>query len=152
MQTTEILNIQLPQKLEIECRREVNSPFYTRWLNRFGGIDYWMFEKRQTIIRKLENYADVAPSISDYSAAAGSNYVFFKEAGEKIVAGAECLNANEWFELSRMQYSPLIQYLDERSGQWIDIMIDKCEALMNSGLVLHSIELTFIMPQTKLQF
>ena len=148
----EILNTQLSYNLPVECRCVPQSPFYVRWLNRFGGIDYWMFEKRQTDTGKLENFEDFQPYIEDYSKHTGTNYAYSKEASELVTIGAELLSTTEWSELCRIPYSPFIQWFDERCLLWIDIMADKGDTSMLTDLPAHTIELTFIMPKIQLHF
>ena len=76
---TEKLNTQLKNILPVECKECVpQSPFYVRWLNRFGGLDYWMFELRQEFKRKQSSYEDFEPYITDYSQASGTSYQFSK--------------------------------------------------------------------------
>lgn len=148
----ETLNTQLPDALLVECRCVPQSPFYVRWLNRFGGIDYWMFEKRQTLQRKHDSYTDFQPYISNYSEATGTNYPCSKEVSEYVTVGAELLSENEWYEISRMLYSPVIQWYDERREVWVDIMADKGDLSMLTDNPAHSLEITFVMPQPQLQF
>lgn len=148
----EKLNTQLPDRLEIECRCVPSSPFYVRWLNRFGGIDYWMFEKRQTWQRKQNNIEDFEPYIADFSDSTGTNYVFSKEISEEVIVGADLLTPNEWYEISRILYSPTIQWYDERRAIWIDIMVEKGDVSRFTDAPAHSLEITFLLPQPQLQF
>ena len=149
---TEALNTQLKDTLPVECRCVPSSPFYVRWLNRFGGIDYWMFERRQQLNRKQDSYEDFEPFITDYSQVYGIKRPFTKDVNETVIAGAVRLSDNEWYEISRIAYSPMVQWFDERSSSWIDIMVDKGDNSSFSDTPLHEIEFTFMLPKPQLQF
>ena len=148
----EILNTQLKETLPVECRCIPNSPFYVRWLNRFGGIDYWMFEIRQELNRKQDSYGDFEPYITDYSQASGTNYAFTKTVSECIIVVAQGLNQNEWNELSRIAYSPFIQWFDERTQSWMDILTDKANNSRFTDTLMNEIEYTFLLPKPQIQF
>lgn len=142
----------MPEKLPVKCCCVPSSPFYVRWLNRFGGIDYWMFQKRQTLERKQDSMETFEPYIEDYAAARGTAYAASITASQSLVAGATLLSANEWFELSRIPFSPMVQYYDKKQGVWIDITVDKGESALVTDDPAQSIEISFVLPRPQLQF
>ena len=147
----ETANDKLSTALHVECVCVPSEPFYVRWLNRFGGVDYWMFQMSQTYTRSLDKQEDFIPYIVDTFTARGTNRSLSKEASEKAVVGAENLSDNEWYELSRIPFSPMIQMYDGDRDIWFDILPQKAENDMITSDGAHAVEFEFLLPQPQLQ-
>lgn len=142
-------NSELRNTLPTECRCVPANPFYVRWLNRFGGFDYWLFAARQQYIIKQESQELFNPYIQDPIKASGSDYVINKNISSKIVVGAESLTLNEWEELSLICISPQVAFF--QNGTWFDCVVDKSDNDFFTDNELHAIELTLKLPRLQLQ-
>lgn len=137
-------------KINIECSSCIpNNPFYVRWVNRYGGWDYWMFSKRQTFEREVKSLQTFEPYIADYSAAYGTTVVIGKAVESKVTIGAEGLTASEWKMLSFTADSALAQWYSEDSQSWMDIVVEKSKIEMQTDSALHGIELTIQLPTSQ---
>jgi hypothetical protein len=121
-----------------------------RLINRYGGYDYWMFEKRQTFEREIKNVDTFEPHIADFSKARGTAVLIKKEMESKVTIGAEGLSANEWKILSFIADSPFAQWYNEEKDIWISIVVEKSKLVMQTSNALHSLELTIQLPTPQL--
>ena len=126
------------------------NPFYVRWINRYGGWDYWMFSKRQTFEREIKNLQTFNPYISDYSIVDGTTVVIDKTVESKLTIGAEGLTATEWNLLSFIADSVLVQWYNEDSRSWIEIIVEKTKLEMQTDNALHGMEFTIQLPTPQL--
>lgn len=134
------------QSINVVCRCVPRNPFYMRWINRHGGFDYWMFEKRQTYEREVKNVDTFKPYTNDFSTAHGTDIVYHKEVESKVTIGAEGLTTNEWKILSFIADSPFAQWYNEEKKLWTDIVVEKCKLVMQTDNALHGMEYTIQLP------
>ncbi len=134
------------KSINIVCRCVPRNPFYMRWINKYGGFDYWMFEKRQTYEREIKNVDTFKPYVDDYATACGTDLLFDKEVESKVTIGAEGLTANEWKILSFIAESPFAQWYSEELNKWIDVVVEKCKLAMQTHNALHGMEFTIQLP------
>lgn len=128
------------------------NPFYVRWINQQGGWDYWMFSFRQYVSRNVENIQTFEPAIFNQETAKAFIEEFYKEGIEKITIGADGLNENEYEAVSRIIYSPNIQYYDVNTGKWFKLLIDSGENENDTYSSAKSVEFTFLLPKPQIQF
>lgn len=133
-----------------ECRCVPTSPFYLRWLNRFGGMDYWLFSVRQEYGTKQDSQELFNPHIADPDKAAGTDYAISKRITRSLVVGAEGLSLNECEELGLICMSPVVQYLDD--GAWFDCVVEKSDNDFFTSDGTHAVEITLRLPSLQLQF
>lgn len=122
------------------------NPFYVRWINRLGGVDYWMFGNSQEITVAAKD----AKTLLSYPA--GNNTTFGIEADRSIVVGASGVLKKEWDVLSLLPLSPQIEWYNEEIGQWVIISVGKSENVINTNRSLHDVEFTFNLPTLQTQF
>ncbi|MDR2065470.1 MAG: hypothetical protein LBP85_07180 [Prevotellaceae bacterium] len=140
----------MPDTLQIECACIPANPFYVRWLNRYAGYDYQMFQKRQLYEYKQENLITYEPFISDFQTATGTGKLISKIVEHSVVIGVERLNNTDWDILSHILNSPVVQHYDMRLQQWVDVVIDSAKCVRQTDESAHTVELTLILPKPQL--
>lgn len=138
--------------LEIERCCTPRNPFYIRWINHLGGLDYWMFGVQQLFDKKLSNLDTFEPYIQDVESATENEVPISVEAKENVLVGAENLNENEFEQLDKIIYSPLVEWYDEKRAKWLRIIPDKGNVENNTKYSSKEIELKFKLPKPILQF
>ena len=142
----------LVNKLKIECRCLPNNPFYLRWINRYGGWDYWMFEKRQTYEYNQSDLQQYTPYIDDFSSStvSGTAKLVSKEVEETVLVGSENLTAKEWRIVADIVKSSVVQWYNKDIERWIDVMLTKQKIVMQSDSTYNGLELTLTLPTPQL--
>lgn len=128
------------------------NPFYVRWINQQGGIDYWMFSYRQYFTRSVTNIKTINPVVTDQQTAKGFTELLSVDGVEKVKVGAQGLTANEYDCISKLIYSPQIEWFNEVAQSWQTLIIDKGENENDAHNILNELEFTFILPTPQLQF
>lgn len=128
------------------------NPFYIRWINRFGGIDYWLFEKIQEFEKSIESVSTYEQYIIDTANATENIIQVDLDVSEAVVVGAENLSKNEYEELSRIMYSPFVEWFDQSKQKWMRIIPDKGDLKNNTARNRKEIEINFILPKPYVQF
>ena len=138
------------QSFNVVCRCVPQNPFYMRWINKYGGYDYWMFEKRQTFERELKNVETFKPYTSSLATAHGTDIVIDKEVESRVTIGAEGLPANDWKVLAFIACSPFAQWYNEELSLWTNVVVEKAKLAMQTNNALHGLELTIQLPTLQL--
>jgi hypothetical protein len=128
------------------------NPFYIRWINREGGWDYWMFGYRQFFNSSITNIKTFNPVVIDQQTASGFTEILSLDGIEKVKVGAQGLNQNDYDCISKLIYSPKIEWLNLETQDWQRITIDKGETEKDTRNILGELEFTFILPTPQLQF
>lgn len=122
------------------------NPFYVRWINRLGGVDYWMFGGKQQMsinVKDVKTLINYSPS---------NNKTIGLTAENQVIIGASGLSKREWEELTLISISPDIEWYNEKLGMWQNVTVSKAENVMDTDMGLHSLELTFNLPTLQTQF
>lgn len=122
------------------------NPFYVRWINRLGGVDYWMFGVSQQISIGVKD----ADTLLNYSS--GFNTTLGVEVETSVYVGASGVSRQEWEILSLLPLSPHIEWYNEKSGKWVTITARKSENTMDTDLNIHDMDFAFGLPNLKTQF
>jgi hypothetical protein len=129
-----------------------DSPFYVRWLSISGGYDYYMFQYRQTLENKIDDSDIFYPCISDIETAKGAVRQLFVKGQEKITAGASMLDSQEYGMLSKLIYSPYIEWYNKDIEKWLTVTVDDSNIEKDTRTGTGSIEITFNLPAPQLLF
>jgi hypothetical protein len=129
-----------------------DSPFYVRWINQQGGWDYWMFSFRQFISRNIQNQQTFNPNIDNQETAKGFTELINQDGIEQITVGTSGLNENEYEVISKLIYSPKIEFYDKEKDKWFTLIVDKGENEKDTRMSSNSLEFTFNLPTPQLQF
>lgn len=128
-------------------------PFYVRWVNRFGGYDYWMMSSVQytTLSAKIDDAIELYSS-DTLSLPGGNRRTIKKEASRTIkVSTGQCTIADVK-ELQYLPLSPLVEWYDEIKQAWIYLQCTDTEVELHNCQVTGSIEFEFELPAPILQF
>lgn len=128
------------------------NPFYARWLNRQGGFDYWMFGVRQFFTRGIESQQTFMPDITDITTATGTEKSYQLTGQEAVRVRAEGLTTNEYESLSKLIYSPQIEWYNEQVGKWITLIVINGGSERDTRATLSEVEFTFKLPTPQVQF
>lgn len=128
------------------------QPFYVRWINRLGGVDYWMFRGRQVFEPSVKNstlYERYTPN----TATAKSNRQAYAIATDNTVTvGAQGLWYDDYVALRSLPFSPSIEWYNETLGTWIAITVAKYDGEEITRNSTRDIEITFALPAINTQF
>lgn len=127
------------------------SPFYVRWLNAQGGVDYWMFGRAQEhspSVSKTEAY-DVYTEVPDIALTNRRAYGITTK--NSITVGAEGVGDN-WDVLKGLPFSPIIEWYNKELSKWIGLTVAKYDGSIRLDHYTHSIEITFDLPTINTQF
>lgn len=135
----------------IECINSCvpESPFYVRWINQLGGLDYWMFGKRQEKALSVSNLKEYNPFFEDSASVNTNRKLLSRESSRIVEVGAEMIKDNEFDELIKILLSPDIEYYN--GSKWVPISITNQEATKTTSNAHHSIALEFELPNPILQ-
>lgn len=122
------------------------NPFYVRWINRLGGVDYWMFGMSQQITIGVKD----AKTLLNYPT--GRSTTFGIDTGREIIVGAAGISRQEWDVLSLLPLSPQIEWYDEKTGKWVTITASKVENSINTDRSIHDVDFVFSLPNLQTQF
>lgn len=128
------------------------NPFYVRWINAQAGYDYWMFGYRQFFTRSVTGAQTFKPYVLNQQTATAFEDLINIEGIEKVKVGAGTMTANEFECVSRLIYSPKIEWWNTALQVWQRILIDKGDSENDTHDTLKEIELSFVLPTPQLQF
>lgn len=128
------------------------NPFYVRWLNRQGGYDYWMFSYRQFFNRNIASPQVFIPETTDQETVSGFESLYSLTAEEFVRVGAQGLSSNEFDCLSKLPYSPKVEWFDESTQKFKTLIIQKGDSERDNRNILSELEFTFKLPTPQLQF
>lgn len=124
-----------------------HSPFYVRWTNDLGGVDYWMFRNRQ--MRNIG--AQSVDNARIYVANPQNAYTNIRTIGldtdSGITVGAGSLSSGEFEALRKLPFARIIEWWNEKSQRWIRLAIEDFALEYSHTAGTHSIEITFALPE-----
>lgn len=127
-----------------------DQPFYVRWINMQGGVDYWMFSRRQEFeesVKQVSSYEVVVDSVARTNSRA---YSVTTE--NRVTVGADDIPPEDYNVLKRLPFSPSIEWYNESLAKWIALSPAKFTGKMRTRDKRHSIEATFDLPRLILQY
>lgn len=138
--------------LSIENPITPENPFYVRWINRQGGYDYWMFSYRQFFNRNIASPQVFIPETTDQQTVSGFESLYSLTAEEFVRVGAQGLLPNEYDCLSKLPYSPKVEWFDEATQKFKTLIIQKGDSERDNRNILSELEFIFKLPTPQLQF
>lgn len=138
--------------LYVENKCTPANPFYVRWINQVGGWDYWMFSFRQEKSREIDNLQSCNTQINNQEIAKTTTRIVTLEGIEKVTIGATHLSSSDYQAISKIIYSPQIEWFNEKLGKWLMLIIDESQNIEDTHSSTHSVEFTFELPKPQLQF
>ena len=127
-------------------------PFYVRWVNRLGGVDYWMFGRTQKRSPQVKSASTFAPYVEDTGASRTNAVPYALTTDNTVTAGAGDLSPAEYAVLEALPFSPIIEHYDEALGKWIRLSVAKFSGDDRTNAARKEIEITFTLPTINTQF
>ena len=128
------------------------SPFYVRWINQLGGLDYFMFGKTQTRKEQVKGVSVYAPYVADPEIARTNSRPYAMTTENTITVGVEGLNDTDFASVKALAFARKVEHLDEEKGKWIALTVSESEGSFKTDKATHSVEITFALPTINTQF
>lgn len=128
------------------------APFYVRWVNRLGGVDYWMFARTQKRSPQVKSVSTFAPYVDDTGASQTNSLPYALTTENTVTAGAADLSAEEYAALENIPFAPIIEHYDEGLGKWIRLTVAKFTGDDRTDAARKEIEIAFTLPTINTQF
>ena len=129
-----------------------HCPFYVRWINRIGGVDYFMFGKTQKMQPSVKSVNTYSPHVTDTATSRTNLSVYAITTENKVTVGADGLSREEFDALLALPFAPMTEWYNERLGKWTGLSISKFDGSHDSDHETHSVEITFCLPDINIQF
>lgn len=127
-------------------------PFYVRWINDLGGVDYWMFGGRQVFEASVKNtstYDRYTPNVGE---ARSNRQAYSMSTDSTVIVGAQGIPTNDYNVLKGLPFSPYIEWYNEALGKWVAVTVAKYDGETITRNNTHDIEITFALPAINTQF
>lgn len=128
------------------------APFYVRWVNQLGGVDYWMFRKHQEFAPSVKSTSLYERFTPDPLNARSNRQGYTIATEHTVTAGADNIPAEFFDMLAGLPFSPFIEWYNEKLGKWIALTVAKYDGAIMTKDALHGIEITFNLPAINTQF
>lgn len=128
------------------------SPFYVRWINQLGGLDYFMFSKKQTHKEQVKGVSVYAPYVEDTATARTNSRPYAMTTENTVTVGVEGLSENDFQSVKWLAFARKIEHWDEALGKWIALSVSKSEGAFTTNRATHAVEITFSLPTINTQF
>lgn len=151
--TDNVVEIDLMSPMDIRVIRHCipPKPFYVRWINDLGGVDYFMFARQQKLQPSVKSVSTFAPSVSDTLNARTNLRAYAISTDNTVTVGCSCAPA-EHSALVRMPMSPLIEWYNQDTGRWIRLSVSKYDGSYWSKPETKTFEVTFSLPTINTQY
>lgn len=127
-------------------------PFYVRWLNCLGGVDYFMFGKTQKQTRSVKSVSTFSPFVENTETAATNKRAYAMSAEASVTAGASMLSRQDYDALQNIPFSPLIEWYNEADSKWIRLTVEKFDGSIDTKGEKFGVEITFVLPAINVQY
>lgn len=141
---------QTGQSVEVRCVPP--APFYVRWVNTLGGVDYWMFAKSQQFAPSVGGTTLAERYVADPATATSNRQPYAITTTNAVTVGAEGIPTEAWEALRRLPFSPLIEWWNEKTGKWVRVTVAKYDGKYLTDHTTHSLEVEFNLPAINTQF
>lgn len=137
-------------KKKVTCKCPPTQPFYVRYINEKGGLEFFMFQKLQSFERTFGDVEVFERTIQDFSMARTTTDVLSKRVVDRVRIGAANLTKQEFSALSQLVTAPAVWWYNERLKDYVGIVLDKAKVELVTELPTQTIELEFILPTVQL--
>lgn len=128
------------------------QPFYVRWVNQLGGVDYWMFRKQQEFAPTVKSTAMYERFVANPLDARSNRQGYAITTEHTVTVGAEHIPAEFFDMLAWLPFSPFIEWYNEKLGKWVALTVAKYDGAIQTKDALHGMEITFNLPAINTQF
>lgn len=128
------------------------NPFYVRWINQLGGVDYFMFARQQKHQPSVKSVSIYSPFVENPLNARTNRKAYAMDTENVVTVGAENLNETDFNALRWLAFARKIERYDETLGKWITLSVNKFDGSYNTKADTHTVEVTFNLPKINTQF
>lgn len=129
-----------------------SNPFYVRWINQLGGVDYYMFARQQKHQPQVKSVSVYSPFVENPLYARTNRKAYAMDTENVVTVGAELLNETDFNALRWLAFARKIEHYDETLGKWISLSVSKFDGSFNTKADTHTVEVTFSLPKINTQF
>lgn len=129
-----------------------DNPFYVRWINQLGGVDYFMFARQQKHQPQVKSVSVYSPFVENPLNARTNRKAYAMDTENAVTVGAELLNDADFNALRWLAFARKIEHYDETLGKWISLSVSKFDGSFNTKADTHTVEVTFSLPKINTQF
>lgn len=127
------------------------SPFYIRWTNNLGGVDYWMFSKYQNRTIGADSIENVSIYVPNTATANTNRRTLGLATDNTITIGAGNLSDREFDALRKMPFSRIIEWWNEKTQHWIRLSVEDFSLDYPHASGSYAIEITLALPTINTQ-
>jgi hypothetical protein len=127
------------------------SPFYVRWINERGGVDYFMFARYQTRVQSVDSSTLHEVYVPSTASALTNRRTTSIKCKNTVTVGVENISATEYRALQQLPFSPTIEWYSEELGKWIELGVAKFGGEYEADAPT-SFEVEFNLPQIFTRF
>lgn len=131
---------------------EAKKPYYVRWINQLGGVDYFMFSRQQKHAPSVKSVSTYEVYVDNPSDVRTNSKAYAMTTENTVTVGAEMLGETDFNALRWLAFAKKIQHYDETLGKWIDLAVSKFDGSFNTKNESHSVEVTFALPNLNIQY
>lgn len=128
------------------------KPFYVRWINQLGGVDYFMFARQQKHSPSVKSVSTYEKFVESPLNAKTNSKAYSLTTANDITVGAELLNETDFQALRWIAFARKIEHWDEKLGKWIELSVSKFDGSYNTKNETHTVEVTFSLPNINVQY
>ncbi len=137
---------------EIERECVPPQPFYVRWINQLGGVDYWMFRQSQEYAPSVKSSSLYERYVANPIDARSNRHAYAITTDHTVTVGAENIPMDFYEMVAWLPFSPFIEWYNEKLDKWIALTVAKYNGSILTRNKLHGIEITFNLPAINTQF
>lgn len=139
-------------RINLDYCENIKNPFYVCWLNSLGGLDYWLFDVKQTVGFNVEDLVTFVPDIESIDVQKSVKSQLRKKSTPYIVCEAANLTTQEWVGLQSLAESLYVLWLKEDDGAgnytWQEVIPEAGnQERINSSDSGHNFRIRFEMQQ-----
>lgn len=149
--------VQITEVKRIEVRRPGYCPdkhFYFKWVNIFGGWDYWHFSQNADRILEITERSYYEVLVSDYAVQDATENVLKTTARKSFALSEAELDAVFIPGLAAINYSPKVYFMDRLNPlTWLTASVDaKTKTLQSTDNSKGDFEMNVKLPTMNTQF
>lgn len=137
----------------------VDNPVYLRWVNQFGGYNYWLFGKRQVEETKPENDHVITRTVGKVSSTRSVQEVIRKTVERTMTVGAVGLTKNDLNGIMSIVRSIKVEMLMNHSAWsqgsvpiWKTVIVKPDSIVIDDNSAsVYSIELNIVTDRYMMQ-
>lgn len=125
---------------------EYTNPVYLRWINQYGGRDFYLFQRTQEKKTETVEKGIYYKTIEDFESATEKVKSLGKDFSESWTLGAEMIDQNDYDGILGITTSPLAEMWVSDSV-WMTVVVKDGSWSKTTYNQRHSIEFEIIQPK-----